>query len=64
MFQAGGRVIRTATDRGVILLLDNRFLRDDVRGEFPREWRGCREVTIDTVDEALTTFWNKDSDMK
>lgn len=58
VFQAGGRVIRTATDRGVILLLDGRFRRDDVRSEFPREWMKYREVTVDTVDAALQSFWN------
>ena len=36
VLQAAGRVIRTATDCGVIGLLDERFLRRDYRGLFPR----------------------------
>ena len=62
VFQAGGRVIRTATDRGVILLLDDRFLREDVRREFPREWQTFETVTIDTVDEALEGFWSREEE--
>ncbi|MBO6108036.1 MAG: ATP-dependent DNA helicase, partial [Eubacterium sp.] len=58
VFQAGGRVIRTESDRGVILLLDERFLRNEYRREFPREWSRCRSVTIDTVENELKDFWN------
>ena len=57
VFQAGGRVIRTATDRGVVLLLDDRFLRQEYRSNFPREWQGFRTVTLDTLEEELTSFW-------
>ena len=64
VFQAGGRVIRTAEDRGVILLLDERFLRQEYMKEFPREWNSFETVTIDTLDEKLDVFWNeKDSDI-
>ena len=38
VLQAAGRVIRTASDRGIIGLLDERFLRSDYRQLFPREW--------------------------
>ena len=59
VFQAGGRVIRTADDRGVILLLDERFLRNEYMKEFPREWNSYDIVTIDTLDEKLSSFWNE-----
>ena len=42
--QAAGRVIRTPQDRGVVHLLDDRFLRPAVRRLLPRWWqveRGC-----------------------
>ena len=38
VMQAAGRVIRTMEDRGVIALLDDRFLRADYQTLFPREW--------------------------
>ena len=60
VFQAGGRVIRTPEDRGVILLLDDRFLRSEYKNEFPREWHNTGVVTIDSVSDMLESFWNPD----
>lgn len=57
--QAAGRVIRTAEDRGVILLLDDRFLQPRNQRTFPREWRDYRVVTEDTVKEELERFWER-----
>ena len=57
--QAAGRVIRTSEDRGVILLLDERFLQSDNRRTFPREWNDYRTVTVDTVSRELETFWRQ-----
>lgn len=37
--QAGGRVIRTETDRGLILLLDDRYYDPDYIGLLPEHWR-------------------------
>lgn len=37
--QAAGRVIRTTTDEGVVLLLDERFERREVRSLLPSWWR-------------------------
>lgn len=36
--QAAGRVIRTTTDQGVVYLLDDRYLRADIRALLPRWW--------------------------
>lgn len=36
--QAAGRVIRTTTDQGVVHLLDDRYLRADIRALLPRWW--------------------------
>lgn len=60
VLQAAGRVIRTASDRGVILLLDDRFLQGDYRALFPREWSDVRRVTLKTVGEELLRFWDGD----
>lgn len=59
VMQAAGRVIRTAGDKGIILLLDDRFLRNDYRELFPREWDDCRRVTLKTVRQELENFWNR-----
>jgi Rad3-related DNA helicase len=37
--QAAGRVVRTMDDRGVVVLIDDRFGQDSVRELLPRWWR-------------------------
>ena len=59
VLQAAGRVIRTASDRGIIGLLDDRFLRSDYRQLFPREWSQYEVHTLDSLPEALEAFWKK-----
>ena len=56
--QAAGRVIRTDEDRGVILLLDDRFQRREYRELFPREWADCRLCTLQTVSDEIRGFWD------
>ncbi len=58
VLQAAGRVIRTAEDRGVILLLDDRFLRQEIQELFPREWTEYGLVTRETVGGWLKHFWD------
>ena len=57
--QAGGRVIRTAKDRGVIALLDERFLESAYRSLFPREWETYMVCKAGQVGEAVSEFWKK-----
>jgi Rad3-related DNA helicase len=56
VFQAAGRVIRTDRDRGVIVLLDDRFLTAKYRELFPVEWEP-EAVTNRTLSERLRDFW-------
>ena len=56
--QAAGRVIRTERDRGVIALLDGRFLQEETRALFPLEWEGYEVCTLDSVGEAVRRFWD------
>lgn len=58
VLQAAGRVIRTQTDRGIILLLDDRFLTREYAALFPREWTGGKIVQVQDVREVLKTFWD------
>ena len=60
VLQAGGRVIRTESDRGVILLLDERFLQRSVNCLFPREWEGYVQTDLSGLGEKLENFWNKE----
>ena len=58
VLQAAGRVIRTAEDAGVVLLLDERFLNRQTTKLFPREWDGIKVVSNKTVKNEIETFWN------
>jgi len=57
VLQAAGRVIRTEQDRGVIALLDERFLQNNYNKLFPREWVNASKVSINTVYDRLMSFW-------
>lgn len=57
VLQAAGRVIRTADDRGVILLLDERFLQREYQCLFPREWDEFQVVTLSQVQKIMEDFW-------
>jgi Rad3-related DNA helicase len=59
VLQAAGRVIRTDEDRGVILLLDERFKQRDYAGLYPREWEKRSFCTLDTVEELVRGFWEQ-----
>lgn len=57
VLQAAGRVIRTVEDRGVIEVLDERFMQSDYRSLFPREWEKYTVCSVDTVEDYLKEFW-------
>ena len=58
VLQSAGRVIRTETDRGLILLLDDRFSQRQYKEMFPREWEGCRTCSADTLTALAEEFWS------
>ena len=57
VLQAAGRVIRTAEDAGVILLLDDRFGQSTYQRMFPLEWEGYGFCTLETVEREVEAFW-------
>lgn len=59
VLQAAGRVIRTPEDKGVILLLDERFLRREYLELFPREWEHFQMVNRNNVSQCLSDFWER-----
>ena len=59
VLQSAGRVIRTAEDYGVILLLDERFLRRDYLNLFPKEWSDYQVVNRNQAKETIETFWRR-----
>ena len=55
--QSAGRVIRTESDRGVILLLDDRFRAMRYREVFPREWQQYQLGSVKNLEQEIRTFW-------
>jgi len=60
VMQAAGRVIRSETDRGIILLIDERFTSRNYLKLFPREWFPyTRVIKADDITKFANEFWNK-----
>lgn len=60
VLQAAGRVIRSEGDRGIVLLIDDRFASPEYRRLLPAHWRGLHFVG-DTAGLAhlLGKFWRE-----
>lgn len=59
VLQAIGRVIRSETDHGVVLLIDARFNEVRYRRLFPAWWKYFRVRHADGLREALGSFWRQ-----
>jgi DNA excision repair protein ERCC-2 len=57
VLQAAGRVIRSENDRGVILLVGQRFGCVPYRDLLPGEWRPFRIAAEDQYARTLEAFW-------
>lgn len=60
VLQAAGRVIRTPQDKGVVLLIDDRFTAPDTRRLMPPHWEHLRIVnSTDQFRRELSDFWQE-----
>ena len=57
VLQSAGRVIRTESDKGVIVLLDVRFLDYRYQAIFPREWKQYQLCQLNHVTYTVAAFW-------
>ena len=57
VLQSAGRVIRTEDDRGIILLLDDRFQNRQYQQLFPREWKEYEVCGRKEIKEKMEEFW-------
>ncbi|MBF2510350.1 ATP-dependent DNA helicase [Listeria seeligeri] len=58
VLQAVGRVIRGESDRGVVLLIDERFSASRYRALFPAHWNHTKIVkNTEEITEQVTEFW-------
>ena len=59
--QAAGRVIRSETDRGLIVLMDNRFVQPGFSRSMPRDWfeSDVNELVSESILKEVAEFWEK-----
>lgn len=62
--QSAGRVIRTETDRGVVVLMDDRFMAADYVKSMPGDWfsESPRELVSQGIIREITEFWSRSAD--
>lgn len=60
VIQAVGRVIRTASDYGIAILIDDRFGSYMYQKLFPPEWKSFETVrSVKKLEQSLNAFWMK-----
>ena len=59
VLQAAGRVIRTADDVGVVVLMDERFMTGPYRRLFPVEWSGSKLTDSLEIGDKVSRFWDE-----
>lgn len=58
VLQAAGRVIRTETDKGIILLIDKRFLQGRYISLLPSHWMPLHRVSDhNRLEKLAVEFW-------
>jgi DNA excision repair protein ERCC-2 len=60
--QAAGRVIRSETDRGIIVLMDNRFIQPSYARSMPNDWyhKSPQELVVSSsLLKEIDAFWNQ-----
>ena len=57
--QSAGRVIRSETDRGVIVLMDDRFLEQAYSSAMPADWfdSEAKELVSGAILKEIEEFW-------
>ena len=62
VLQAAGRVIRRVEDRGVVVLLDDRYMADPYLHLFPPHWENMAAVgDAASLYEHLLRFWEQET---
>ena len=59
VLQTAGRVIRTETDHGVVVLVDQRFNQQFYNPLFPAHWNTTTCGDTESLAENLKTFWDQ-----
>jgi DNA excision repair protein ERCC-2 len=57
--QAAGRVIRSETDKGIIILMDGRFIESTFSQAMPKDWYDAspKELISGSILAEISEFW-------
>ena len=58
VMQAAGRLIRHEDDRGIIILIDDRYSREDYREIIPTDWLAQSVHDDEETLALITEFWD------
>ncbi|NLA75618.1 MAG: ATP-dependent DNA helicase, partial [Deltaproteobacteria bacterium] len=60
VLQAAGRVIRSETDRGVVILVDDRYRGTRYKALFPVKWKPVMVNKKSELKKVLERFWSRE----
>jgi len=58
VLQTAGRVIRAESDRGIVILVDDRFKQSFYTRLFPETWKIQRSANLNSLSADIEKFWN------
>lgn len=63
--QAAGRVIRSESDQGIIVLMDNRFIQPSYVKSMPQDWflESPREMVSQSILKDIADFWSETEEL-
>ncbi len=64
VLQAVGRLIRTETDYGINLLIDDRYNTATYRQLMPEHMQPIQKVTLHNVSQTIKNFWDTDKNVR
>jgi DNA excision repair protein ERCC-2 len=61
VLQSAGRVIRTDKDRGIVVLIDERYSQSEYKKLLPNEWSNIKKMNNSTNESSriIFNFWNE-----
>ncbi len=63
VLQAAGRIIRTPSDRGTLLLIDQRYTQTEYLSLLPAQWSIRRVRNASQLTAGLREFWNEPAEI-
>lgn len=64
VLQAAGRIIRTPSDRGALLLIDQRYTQTEYLSLLPAQWSIRRVRSASQLTTSLQAFWNEPTELQ